>query len=132
MVSTPSTPLRATSCPALRRACEPCLAPRNWLVTTAPPVASAAKMLKIRLLIISTSETPEMAASPTLETITVSDMPTRAASACSMTSGHSSRSSWALVNCFSSFVSIFSFCLLSHHNRAAAPLSAAAHKSLSV
>ena len=71
------------------------LAPKNWLVTTAPPVASAANTLKIRLLIMSTSDTPEMAASPTLETMTVSDMPTSAASACSMTSGHSRRSSWA-------------------------------------
>ena len=100
MTPSPSRALRATSWPELRMASARRLAPKNWLVTTAPPVASAANTLKIRLLIMSTSDTPEMAASPTLETMTVSDMPTSAASACSMTSGHSRRSSWALVNCF--------------------------------
>ena len=96
--ATPSSALRVTSCPALREASCGLRAPRNWLVTTAPPVASAAKTLMMRLLIISTSETPEMAASPTLETMTVSDMPTSAARVCSMTSGQSSRSRSRLAN----------------------------------
>ena len=43
---------------------------------------------------MSTRETPEMAASPTLETMTVSDMPTSTDSACSMISGHSNCSSF--------------------------------------
>ena len=88
---TPSSALSVTSWPALREASCGRRAPRNWLVTTAPPVASAAKTLMMRLLIISTSETPEMAASPTLETMTVSDMPTSTASVCSMMSGQSRR-----------------------------------------
>ena len=38
--------------------------PRYWEITTAPPVAIAANILIRRLLIISTSDTPDMAASP--------------------------------------------------------------------
>ena len=85
----PSRPLRATSCPALRAASSGFWAPRYWLVTTAPPVARAAKMVMISWLIISTSDTPEMAASPAEETIMVSAIPTSTLRACSMISGHS-------------------------------------------
>ena len=45
-------------------------APRNWEVTTAPPVASAASTLMIRLLNISIRDTPETAASPAEEIMT--------------------------------------------------------------
>ena len=62
-------------------------APRNWEVTTAPPVASAASTLMIRLLNISIRDTPETAASPAEEIMTVSAMPTVIASACSNKSG---------------------------------------------
>lgn len=89
--------LRATSCPALRAASPGFLAPRYWLVTTAPPVASAPKIVMMSWLIMSTSDTPEMAASPAEETIMVSAMPTSTSSACSMTSGHSRVRSWWLV-----------------------------------
>ena len=44
-------------------------------------------MAIIRLLIISTRETPEMAASPTLDTIITSDKPTVTAKTCSTKSG---------------------------------------------
>ena len=58
-------------------------APRNWEVTTAPPVASAASTLMIRLLNMSIRDTPETAASPAEDIMTVSAMPTVIASACS-------------------------------------------------
>ena len=101
---TPSSALNATSCPALRAASSGRLAPRCWLVTTAPPVASAPNSVMMSGLIISTSDTPEIAASPTDETITVSAIPTRISSACSMISGQSSVSSWRLVKSRSFFI----------------------------
>ena len=99
----PSRALKPTSCPALRAASSGFLAPRYWLVTTAPPVASAPNTVMMSMLIISTSDTPEMAASPAEETIIVSAIPTSTFSACSMISGQSSVSSWRLEK-------IFSFC----------------------
>ncbi len=62
------------------------LAPSSCATTTAPPVASAEKMLMMSTLSISTSDTPETAASPTEETIIVSARPT-VMSTCSITSG---------------------------------------------
>lgn len=62
-------------------------APRNWEVTTAPPVANAANTLMIRLLNISIRDTPETAASPAEDIMTVSAMPTVIASACSNNKG---------------------------------------------
>ena len=99
----PRMPLSPTSCPALRAASSGRFAPRCWLVTTAPPVASAPNTVMISWLIISTSDTPEIAASPTEETMTVSAMPTRTPSACSMISGQSSASSCWFVNSRSFF-----------------------------
>ena len=64
------------------------------MLTTAPPVASAAKSTKMTLLIMSTRETPEIAASPTEETMMPSHMPTRVARVCSMTRGKISRISF--------------------------------------
>ena len=96
---TPRIALRPTSWPALLAASTGRLAPRCWLVTTAPPVASAPNSV-----MISTSDTPEIAASPTDDTITVSAMPTRISSICSMMSGQSSVSSWRLVNSLSFFI----------------------------
>ena len=101
---TPRIALRPTSWPALLAASSGRLAPRCWLVTTAPPVASAPNSVMISWLIISTSDTPEIAASPTDDTITVSAMPTRISSICSMMSGQSSVSSWRLVNSLSFFI----------------------------
>ena len=48
MTAVPRIELKVTSCPALREASPGFLAPRNWLVITAPPVASAAKIFRIR------------------------------------------------------------------------------------
>ena len=101
---TPRIALKPTSWPALLAASSGRLAPRCWLVTTAPPVASAPNSVMISWLIISTSDTPEIAASPTDDTITVSAMPTRISSICSMMSGQSSVSSWRLVNSLSFFI----------------------------
>ena len=61
--------------------------PRYWDTTTAPPVATAANILISRLFIISTRETPDIAASPAYEIMTVSTMPTVMARICSMISG---------------------------------------------
>ena len=72
--------------------------PRYWDATIEPPVESAAKTLSSSRLIESTSETPETAASPTLDTMKVSAMPTVAASTCSMISGMISRTKSLLVN----------------------------------
>ena len=75
------------TCPAVSRAFFSFCAPRNCAATTAPPVANAAKMLMMSVLMLSTSETPLIAASPSEETITVSAMPTVMVSVCSMISG---------------------------------------------
>ena len=93
---TPSRALSRISWPELALACSCSFAPRYWLTTTAPPVASAANSTMMRLLIISTRLTPEMAASPQRETIMVSAMPTVTASSCSTSSGPTSlsRSRW--------------------------------------
>ena len=64
---------------------EPC--PINWAATTAPPVPNAAKILINKILIASTSETADTAASPTLATITVSAKPTVITNSCSTTKG---------------------------------------------
>ena len=83
------------SCAADLRACPGCFAPKNCDTITVPPVAIAVKMQMIRLLIISTSDTPETCASPTPEIITVSIMPTEMSSICSMIIGTISfLSSW--------------------------------------
>ena len=77
-------------------------APSSCATTTAPPVASAAKMLIMSTFIISTSETPDTAASPHEETMMVSARPTVMASTCSSTSGQMSFLSAELGNsCFS-------------------------------
>ncbi len=67
--------------------------PRYCAVTTAPPVARAEKICINKMLMESTREMPDTAASPTFVTITVSAMPMVTASSCSMTSGTSSRTS---------------------------------------
>ena len=85
--NTPNKPLSRRSWPALWSACFCSLAPKYWLTTTAPPVASAANSTMMRLLTISTKLTPEMAASPQRETIIVSAMPTVTSSSCSTSSG---------------------------------------------
>ena len=79
--------LTQRSCFAERQASSRLDAPMNWLVTTAPPVARAARMLMMRLLNMSTRETPDTAASPTEEIIMVSAMPTVMARVCSRIRG---------------------------------------------
>ena len=83
----PSVSTVIRSCAAESLACLGRFAPMYCEVTTAPPVASAEKTAKTRLLIMSTRETPETAASPTAEIMTVSAIPTVMASACSKISG---------------------------------------------
>ena len=72
--------------------------PRYWEATTAPPVDTAANTLIIRLLIMSTKDTPDVAASPALETIMVSAMPTVTARICSTIRGAIRRIRSRLVN----------------------------------
>ncbi len=72
--------------------------PMYWLVTTAPPVASADMIWIIRVLKLSTRLTPETAASPTEETIRVSARPMVTLSACSAMSGNSRAMSCWRVN----------------------------------
>ena len=52
-----------------------------------PPVARAVIIMSTRLLMESTSETPDTAASPTRATIMVSAVPIRAVNSCSTISG---------------------------------------------
>ena len=69
-----------------------------WPATTAPPVASAAKTLISRIIMLSTSETPDTADSPTLATMMESAMPTSTASSCSTIRGRIKAVSARLVN----------------------------------
>ena len=62
-------------------------APKNWPATTAPPVAMAAKIWMMRIMMESTNDTADTADSPTLAIITVSIMPTVTVKSCSMISG---------------------------------------------
>ena len=80
---------RATysSCLAADRAFSGSRRPRYWATTTAPPVDRAEKMLMIRMLMLSTRDTPETTDSPAVVTIIVSAMPTVISSSCSMTRG---------------------------------------------
>ena len=71
------------SCPADFLDISMFLLPRYWLHTTAPPVARADNIWISRLLILSTSATPETAASPAIDTMNVSTKPTLTASNCS-------------------------------------------------
>ncbi len=70
--------------------------PRYWADTTAPPVAKAANSPISRKLILSTKETPDTAASPTLATMIPSAIPTVTANICSIISG--------IINFISSFL----------------------------
>lgn len=72
--------------------------PRYCPVMTAPPVASEAKALTSSTFTVSTSDTAEMAASPTWETIRESERPTVMDKSCSITSGTISLRRSALVN----------------------------------
>ena len=70
---------------------------------TVPPVAKAAKRLIIRVFIVSTSETPETAASPFGEIIIVSKSPIEIVRNCSIMSGIKS-----LIICFLENISVLS------------------------
>ena len=83
---------------AATRAFSPSRRPRYWDTTTAPPVERAEKILMIRILILSTRDTPETTASPAEVTIMVSAIPTVISRNCSMTKGIISRAKARLVN----------------------------------
>ena len=84
-----------SSCLAADRAFSGSRRPRYWATTTAPPVDRAEKILMIRMLILSTRDTPDTTDSPALVTIMVSAMPTVIRSSCSTTRGIMSRTrSW--------------------------------------
>ena len=85
-------------CAAAFRASRGSCRPMYWLVTTAPPVASALMIWIIRVLKLSTRLTPETAASPTEDTIRVSARPMVTLSACSAISGSSRAMSCCRVN----------------------------------
>ena len=63
------------------------LCPRYCDAITAPPVASAENTVIASWFTISTKETPETAASPTWDTMTVSQRPTKTARICSKIKG---------------------------------------------
>ena len=79
--------------------------PRYWEAIIEPPVARAEKILISRMLMESTRETPDTAASPQLETMIVSIMPMVTARNCSTTSGRISRFKSRFVNRFPAFSS---------------------------
>lgn len=64
MITRATTPVTRISWSADWQALSFRFCPRYWEATTAPPVATAAKILIISTLIMSTKETPEVAASP--------------------------------------------------------------------
>ena len=69
-----------------------------------PPVAMAANAWTTRLLIESTSDTPESAAAPTLLTIMESAIPIREFRNCSAIIGISNRRSFLLLKMCLSFI----------------------------
>jgi hypothetical protein len=79
-------------------ACSLSLRPMYWLITTAPPVASATKRFRNIVLKELMSETPETADSPTKATTKTSAMPTDARRSCSRKSGMMSFLRSAFVN----------------------------------
>ena len=83
------------SCLAATQAFSLLFMPMYCEATTAPPVARAEKIWIRRMLMESTSEIPETAASPTLATMIVSERPIVTARNCSATSGRIRRvSAW--------------------------------------
>ena len=62
--------------------------PKNWETQTEPPPARADKSAIIRRFTSLTMETPDIAASPTLDTITVSSIPTINPRICSNSRGN--------------------------------------------
>ena len=70
----------------------------DWAHTTAPPVARAAKILRISTLIRSTRATLDTAASPAAETMVMSAMPTMTERNCSMIRGRISLRRESLLN----------------------------------
>ena len=87
-----------TSCFAAIFAFSPSSFPRYCETTIAPPVASAANTWSKSILIVSTSDTPDIAASPTLDTINVSATPIVAARICSIINGIIRRTRSLLLN----------------------------------
>ena len=105
-IKTATTKAISSSCAAAIQASSCLLAPINWLITTAPPVASAASSDIITLLTMSTRDTPDTAASPAKLTITVSDIPTVIAKNCSIISGTISTFKSVLLNIFPIYFSL--------------------------
>ena len=93
-----NTVINNTSCSAALQALSVRLCPIYCPATTAPPVASAAKILISRIMTVSTSDTAETASSPTLAIISVSAIPTVTVRSCSIISGIMSWRSCLFVN----------------------------------
>ena len=87
VITTAQMVINHTSCSAAWQAFSFLCCPRYWPATTAPPVPNAANTLMSSTMILSTRDTPDTAASPTLATMMLSAIPTRTASICSMISG---------------------------------------------
>ena len=97
------------NCPAESFARSGIFFPIYWLQTTAPPVANADKICIKSTLMLSTSDTPDTAASPQDDTMSVSNRPMLIAKVCSMISGMISFFKSALVNSNPSIKLPFSF-----------------------
>ena len=96
-----------------RQACSAFFFPMNCPAITAPPVASAVKMLMINTITVSIKDTPDTAASPTLATMIESASPTNACRNWSIISGMISfRKSAFEKNRFICFPLTISFCIL--------------------
>ena len=87
-----------TSCFAAREERSGRFLPMYWAQTTAPPVDSAENRLLSKIWILSTNETPETAASPSLPTMTMSAIPTVSERNCSAIRGQIRSSKSRLLN----------------------------------
>ena len=87
IITIPATVLKTKSCSVALHASFGFLLPKYCPATTAPPVAKAANILISKTLTESTRETADIAASPTLDTISESASPTVTANNCSIING---------------------------------------------
>ena len=108
-MTTEITRITNRTCLAARFASFSFFFPIYWEQIMHPPAASAAKAWITSIFMASTRETADMAAGPTLLTITVSTVPIRELRTCSMIRGSSRAFNAALLNIclFSCFLSNF-------------------------
>ena len=88
----------SSTCPAASEACFSSRLPRNCAQMIHPPVETAVNRNSTSLLMESTQETPDTAVLPTFETISVSIVPIKDVSTCSMIRGMRSFRRSLLVN----------------------------------